>query len=526
MKQALYLKHASIAAILLILQLCTASASAGDIGISMSSIESSGFPGITFYSTITYRGKPVKNLTRMHFDLKEDNKLITEFSIELRRDPITVALVLDSSGSVRDFIGEIKKGARLFIENLKDADRAMVIEFGDNVILSQKLTFDKRPLLSAIDDLRASGATKLYDAAYRGLEELDRRHSYLVLFTDGRDVEYSGDSRQYSDHTVKEVVSLARRKNIPIYTIGVGKEIDGNVLKKMASATGGSFFKTLDPSKISLIYKRVSELLSYHYFFNYRSPNLKRDGAWRHVRLREKKSGNEATGRFRIGSARTNVPGATGKTGSTGSGTSAGRGSRGRSIAVPGAPDIPKAPGIPQVPDIPSVKWPDPVTPDSPDFTIPESPDPVIPEPPEPSDFTMPTPPDPVIPEPPEPPDFTMPTPPDPVIPEPPEPPDFTMPTPPDPVIPEPPEPPDFTKPTPPDPVIPEPPEPPDFTIPKPPKPPDLVIPEPPDFTVPDPPEPPQWPDWPDDNTDIGIDQDDDWGDFDDEDDDGDFWDD
>ena len=476
MKQAFYLRPVCTAAVLLILQLCSAPASADDIGISMSSIESSGFPGITFYSTITYRGKPVKNLTRMHFDLKEDNHLITEFSIELRRDPITVALVLDSSGSVRDFIDEIKKGARLFIENLKDADRAMVIEFGDNVILSQKLTFDKYPLLSAIDELRASGATKLYDAAYRGLEELDRRHSYLVLFTDGRDVEYSGDTRQYSDHTVKEVVSLARRKNIPIHTIGVGKEIDGKILKKMASATGGSFFKTLDPSKISLIYKRVSELLSYHYFFNYRSPNLKRDGAWRHVRLKEKKSSTEATGRYRIGSGRTNAPGATGKTGSTGSGTSTGRSSRGRTISIPNAPDIPKAPGVPQVPDIPSVKWPDPVTPDSPDFTMPtppEWPDPVTPDSP------------------------------------------------------------DFTMPTPPDPVIPESPEPPDFTIPKPPKPPDLVIPEPPeppDLTLPEPPEPPQWPDWPDDDSNleddsgIDIDQDDDWGDFEEDDDDGDFW--
>ena len=143
---------------------------AEEITINMSLVNAGGFPSITFNATIVYKGKPVKNLTWKNFELMEDKHRITEFSIEIKRDPI-----------------------------------------------------------------------------------------------------------------------------------GVGKDIDSDILKKLAKDTGGSFFKTLDPAKIANIYRHLSILLNYQYYFRYKTPNLARDGKWRIVKLREKKSRKGDTGRYRVG---------------------------------------------------------------------------------------------------------------------------------------------------------------------------------------------------------------------------------
>ncbi len=268
--------------------------------IKINSLNTFSFPEISFFSTISVQSETVYGLKKKDFRLKEDANVIKEFSIVIKGEPVNVGLVVDTSGSVKDFLNDIKKGARAFISEMKNSDKAVIVEFSGCVVIGQKLTFDKSRLTRAINDLSARGGTKLYDGIYRGLQELSGRNKYIVVFTDGRDVRYKNDKKQFSDHTVDEIIKKANIEHIAIYCIGIGKEVDREILTEISSKTGGKFFHTSEPRKIISLYEKVSKLLNYHYYFQYKTPNLKKDGEWRTLILKEINSTVEAKRRYKI----------------------------------------------------------------------------------------------------------------------------------------------------------------------------------------------------------------------------------
>lgn len=266
--------------------------------INLSNINAFQFPEVSFYCTIALDGEPVRNLTTADFIVQEDSSLITEFTLTVKSEPIQVALVLDTSGSVKPFIEEIRKGADTFINGINDQDKAMIVEFSNMVTISQKPTFEKQKLLGAIRNIRPGGGTKLYDGVYRAIQEIEGKRKFLVVFTDGKDVQYDGDSRQYSDHTLDEVIQLAKQQKVKIYTIGIGKGISEEALKRMAVETDGKFLHSLNTSDISNLYERVQKILIYQYHFTYQSPKPEADGKWREVTVKQKKTANMGKGRY------------------------------------------------------------------------------------------------------------------------------------------------------------------------------------------------------------------------------------
>jgi hypothetical protein len=111
---------------------------------------------VLLWVTVTDRtDRLVSALKREDFKVFEDGvpQEIKEFTLEER--PITMAIVLDSSGSMREQMNDVHEAAASFVETLRPVDRAMVIDFDDKVFLLQDLTSDQGELKAAVTSTEA-----------------------------------------------------------------------------------------------------------------------------------------------------------------------------------------------------------------------------------------------------------------------------------------------------------------------------------------------------------------------------------
>ncbi len=160
-------------------------------------------------------GRFVGQLRQQDFAIYEDNaeQDITFFSAE--RVPIHVAIVMDTSGSTRDTIGEIQDAAIEFIGQLLPGDQVMIISFSDQVIVEQEFTSDRRMLGQAIRRTQANGSTKLYDAVFLAVDErlrhVDGRKAMIIL-SDGEDT-------SSKDATADEAINVCSESDVVAYGI-------------------------------------------------------------------------------------------------------------------------------------------------------------------------------------------------------------------------------------------------------------------------------------------------------------------
>ncbi|MBN2338480.1 MAG: VWA domain-containing protein [Acidobacteria bacterium] len=242
------------------------------------------------------KGQVVEGLGPEDFELFEDGKTqkIEYFSDPGKGSdiPLTIALLVDTSGSVRQRLEyEKEAAARFFREILRpDRDLALVIQFDSEVNLVQDFTQDPEALYRALDSLRAGNNTALYDAVYLAAEEklkAEAGRKVVVVITDGADT---------SSIVKKETAIEAAQKNdILIYGIGVQSDrfrTDFGVLQKFARETGGEFFSPkASVEEIRDAFRSIQRDIRGHYSLGYTPSNRLRDGAFRKVELRSKRPG-------------------------------------------------------------------------------------------------------------------------------------------------------------------------------------------------------------------------------------------
>jgi Ca-activated chloride channel family protein len=238
-------------------------------------------------------GRLVTDLTKEDFEVKEDKVVqeIRSFSKE-NELPLTVSLLMDVSNSVRPKLKFEQEATMAFLDTIvrPRKDKALFVTFASVVELQQDFTDDLEALKTAIYAVKSGGATALYDAVYRSLEEkmttaAGRRA--VIVISDGED--------NSSEHTLDEVVDLAQRVEAVIYCIGTnnagGFGVSGGVhdapgnkeLRKIAEETGG---RAYFPSKILELERNFTEIskeLRSQYVLFYVSSNQTRDGVFREI---------------------------------------------------------------------------------------------------------------------------------------------------------------------------------------------------------------------------------------------------
>ena len=161
--------------------------------------------------------------------------------------PFYIALALDFSGSMSDSVLDMRDAAIRAVNNAPRNAQITIIRFNATVNATPFLTREEaiEELLSIQQD-DANGGTKLYDATYTAVEDVQRiaggteSQRAVIVFTDGNDVENIDDTEQFSEHSFQDVIDLAKtpKREVPIYTIGLGDNVDPN-LPTMSSETRG-----------------------------------------------------------------------------------------------------------------------------------------------------------------------------------------------------------------------------------------------------------------------------------------------
>lgn len=206
--------------------------------------------------------------------------------------PISIAMVIDASGSMRRALPIAQAAARTFVTLLRPNDPLTLVRFADEVVVEHDFSERRAPSLEAIDRLQASGGTALWDALFDSAQALERRtgRRAIVLLSDGRDENNPGTAPG-SRRTLEEVLTLVRGTDTVVHAIGLGANVDRPALERLARISGGTASFPADATLLDGEYGRVLEALRQRYQVGYTSTNPARDGAWRNVIIATKVPG-------------------------------------------------------------------------------------------------------------------------------------------------------------------------------------------------------------------------------------------
>lgn len=190
-------------------------------------------------------GEHVSNLSKSNFRIYEDGTLqkIAHFASD--DVPVTVGLVIDTSGSMGPKYREVVTAALAFIRASNRNDEVFVVNFGDRVTSglpgNVPFTADINRLRTALWTGVPGGRTALYDAILFSLVHLGKGkwdRKALMLVSDG------GDNN--STHGVQEVTRLVRESHATIYAIGLSDPNDRDynpaLLRRLTHISGGESF--------------------------------------------------------------------------------------------------------------------------------------------------------------------------------------------------------------------------------------------------------------------------------------------
>lgn len=242
-----------------------------------------------------------------------ENGIAQDISIFQRETdlPLSIAILIDTSKSQERSLPDEKSAAVAFVQSVlrPDKDRAAVVSFTGDATVEQALTDDTQSLQSAIGRVRVvlppqkgtalddddepdvpaerdpRGWTGIWDAGWATITDLlsktpENTRRAIILLTDGDDTS--------SKIKRKELIDLANRNNVVIYSIGVtDKEYpsDKGALRKVSDGTGGRAFFPLDKAELQASFTQIQQELRSQYLLAYSPKNKTRDNTFRQVRI-------------------------------------------------------------------------------------------------------------------------------------------------------------------------------------------------------------------------------------------------
>ena len=229
----------------------------------------------SYVSVLDGAGVPIKNLTEKDFSVIEDSVPMKIDSLSIANDPISLVVVMDTSGSMAgQSIKSAKEAANTLLLGLGNEDQVAILSFNNQVDTVQDFTKDRQSAGQQLAKLEAvaSSGTCLYDAAYQAVQNaatLPPGRRAVILLTDGVDETPAG--KACSTYTIDDVIRTATGgvSPIPIFTLGIGTRADQQSLQRLASLTGGYFQYASTSNQLGTIFKTLSDQLKSQYLVEY-----------------------------------------------------------------------------------------------------------------------------------------------------------------------------------------------------------------------------------------------------------------
>ncbi len=250
------------------------------------------------------KGIPAKDLTSRDFTIRDNGaaRKVKYFARDTDL-PLTVGLLVDVSGSQRQFLSRHRKDlAQFFKQILRPGDRVFIAALARDVRLIQDFTGSLEELEAAIgrvDPIHGErmgrpcptreikvrdrairvgtcGGSVIWDGVYYATEKLRNveGRKALIVMTDGED---SG-----SPHSLEQAIGMAQSAEAivyPIKTVARRKLKDAihKPLETLAEASGGQWFDGVKQKDSSVIFAKIQEELRTLYLLGFNAEGV-RDG--------------------------------------------------------------------------------------------------------------------------------------------------------------------------------------------------------------------------------------------------------
>ncbi len=252
-------------------------------------------------TVVDQNNMPVMNLKKEDFTVYEDKVKQTIENVSREEVPISMGLVIDTSGSMKSKLQTVSDAAVSLIKQMRLEDEAFVARFNTESELEQDFTDDRRELEEAISQLYTSGGTALLDAIiatadYAHTKGKQRRKA-LVIFSDG--VEKNSSVKE------RDVMEAIKENEVQVYLVGfLDDENEGKslfkksdaqkakeLLSRIADDSGGRAYFPKEISEIPTIAAQIDKDMRTQYVVSYYPSNENRDGAFRSVQVTVNSSG-------------------------------------------------------------------------------------------------------------------------------------------------------------------------------------------------------------------------------------------
>jgi VWFA-related protein len=234
-------------------------------------------------------GRYVSDLPAAAFSVFEDGKPQNVRFVAAEDAPVTIGLLIDSSGSMSSAREQIAVAASAFVQTSHPKDDIFALVFNEQVraVLPADAPFTSDPatmraaLAGAISPW---GRTMLHDAILSGSDYLERgryERKVLVIVSDG------GDNA--STATFDQVVARLETSNAAVYTIAfvdpVQREVNPGRLRRVARATGGEAFEPEDIGDVGDVLRHIARDIRHAYTLGYVPTRTAVNGRLRELRV-------------------------------------------------------------------------------------------------------------------------------------------------------------------------------------------------------------------------------------------------
>jgi len=262
---------------------------------------------IPVYATVLAPdGHLITDLPRSAFRVFDNGRPQPLTLFESGIQPITIVVMLDTSGSMLGNIGLLRRSAVQMFTRLLPADKARLGSFGNRILINPTFTNNVDDLIRALWlDLEPGGPTPLWgavNAAMSAMGRVEGRRVVLVL-SDGKNTGLRLDSGRPTGPTLKDVITRAQIEDFMVYAIGMRSQAGGGGgrarggfggggfggrpgagsdepdpgLRELAAESGGGYLELRDAENLGPAFAEVADELHRQYLLGYLAPEA--DGA-------------------------------------------------------------------------------------------------------------------------------------------------------------------------------------------------------------------------------------------------------
>jgi Ca-activated chloride channel homolog len=245
---------------------------------------------VVLHATVVDKnGRMITTLPQNAFQVFE-NGVQQTLKVFKREDiPVSLGLVIDNSGSMRDKRAKVAAAAQDLVKDSNREDEEFVVNFNDDAYLdTPDFTNDPKVLEQALTKIDSRGGTAMRDAIRMSIDHMKAKakkdKKVILVVTDGND--------NASMISLENLVKAAQQSEVIIYAIGLLTEEERREAKRakraldaLTEATGGQAYYPRELTDVDRIAHQVAHDIRNQYTLAYSPSNQALDGSFRQIRV-------------------------------------------------------------------------------------------------------------------------------------------------------------------------------------------------------------------------------------------------